>query len=266
VKQPFTRTLCGALLLALVPSAASAATAEWTYPNIAVGLAIPSEVDAPRDSEAPRYDRSVLIDAASAKLFMMEGGVVRDSMRVIVGKPNAATPTITSSVHYATLNPYWHVPTDLARTIIAPRVLAEGKSYLRDRGYQVVSSFSADARVLDSDNVDWRAVAAGRETVFVRQLPGPANSMGRMKFSLVTGEDIFLHDTPNKELFAKSERNLSNGCVRLEDAPRFARWLLGYDPDLKSAAPEQHMPLPGAVPIVITYLDPQAQVQLASVH
>lgn len=265
MKLPFKRALGGALLLALVPSITSAATPERSYPNIAVGLAIPSEVDAPRGGQAPRYDRSVLIDAASAQLFMMEGGVVRDSMRVIVGKPTAATPTITSSVHYATLNPYWHVPTDLARTIIAPRVLAEGASYLRKRGYEVVSNFSADARVLDSDSVDWRAVATGRETVFVRQLPGPANSMGQMKFSLVTGDGIFLHDTPSKELFAKTERNLSNGCIRLEDAPRLARWLLGRDPDLESAAPEQHVPLPSAVPIIIAYLGAQAQVQLASV-
>jgi L,D-transpeptidase YcbB len=266
VKQPFKRALCGALMLALVPTVTSAATTVRSHPNIAVGMAIPSNLDAPHASLISLYDRFVLIDAESAKLFMIEGGAVHDSMRVIVGKPTAATPTVTSSVHYATLNPYWHVPTDLARTIIAPRVLAEGKSYLRERGYEVVSSFSADAHVLDPDSVDWSAVRAGREKVFVRQRPGPANSMGQIKFRLITGDGIYLHDTPNRELFARSQRNLSNGCVRLEDAPRLARWLLGHDPDLKSAAPEQHVPLPGAVPIIITHLDPLAQVQLAAVR
>jgi L,D-transpeptidase YcbB len=258
------RALCAALLLPLVPSVASAAPTERASPSISAGLALPSEVEAHSASLAPLYDRFLLVDAASAKLYMIEGGAVRDSMRVIVGKPSAATPSITSSVHYATLNPYWHVPTDLARTIIAPRVLAEGKSYLRERGYEVVSGFSADARVLDSDSVDWSAVRAGREKVFVRQRPGPANSMGQIKFSLITGDGIYLHDTPNRELFDSSERNLSNGCVRLEDALRLARWLVGQDPDLVSASPEQHVPLPNSVPIIITYLDTQAQVQLAA--
>ncbi len=84
--------------------------------------------------------------------------------------------------------------------------------------------------------------------------------MGQIKFGLAQGNGIYLHDTPNKDLFAKAERNLSNGCIRLEDASRFARWLLGNDPTLASAAPEQHVALPGAVPITITYLDSRAEL------
>lgn len=218
------------------------------------------------DGQIPQRGRFVLVDAASARLYMIEEGRVRDSMRVIVGKPDAATPALRSSVHYATLNPYWNVPIDLAQRLIAPRVLAKGISYLRERGYEVVSTFSGDAQVLSPDTVDWNAVAEGRETVLVRQRPGPANSMGQIKFPLITGNGIFLHDTPQKELFAEAERSLSNGCVRLEDAPRFARWLFGNDPPLDAAAPEQHLALRDAVPITIAYLDSRAQMELAGLQ
>jgi murein L,D-transpeptidase YcbB/YkuD len=71
-----------------------------------------------------------------------------------------------------------------------------------------------------------------------------------------------LHDTPKKELFAQDKRDLSHGCVRLEDAPRLARWLLRKDPPAASA-PEQNLLLPRPVPIMISYLDPRSQTQLA---
>ena len=219
-------------------------------------------VDSHIGRQIPARGRYVLVDAASARLFMVEDGRVRDSMRVIVGKPTAATPPLTSMLNSATLNPYWNVPVDLAQTLIAPRVLKGGISYLTDRGYEVVSGFGAGARVLPPERVDWQAVAAGAATVHVRQRPGPANSMGQIKFGLAQTNGIYLHDTPNKELFAKEERNLSNGCIRLEDAPRFARWLLGTEPALGSAAPEQQLALPGAVPITITYLNTRTHAEL----
>src|SRR5207237_2260206 len=109
----------------------------------------------------PARGRSVLVDAASARLYMMEDGRVRDSMRVIVGKPETPTPALTSVIHYETLNPYWHVTADLAKTLIAPRVLQEGTSYLTTRGYEVVSAFGPNAQILSPDSVDWKAVAAG---------------------------------------------------------------------------------------------------------
>jgi murein L,D-transpeptidase YcbB/YkuD len=240
------------------------------YPPLGptMGTVSPAQryVDALADGEIPDRGRYVLVDAASARLFMMEDGRVRDSMRVIVGKPAAATPALKSMLHYATLNPYWNVPPDLAQTLVAPRVLKDGPSYLAERGYEVITTFGKNARLLSPDDIDWQAVADRRATVHVRQRPGPANSMGQMKFSLVHGDGIYLHDTPNKDLFAKANRNLSNGCVRLEDAPRFARWLLGGDAPLVSAAPEQHVALPGAVPITIAYLDARAQMQLAGLQ
>ena len=224
-------------------------------------MAIPADFGSP---VYPKRGRYLLVDAASARLFMVEDGQVVDSMRVIVGKPEAQTPTIASKIYYATLNPYWNVPADLARKIIAPRVLKDGVGYLRERGYQVLASFEDGAPEISPDEVDWEAVAAGRVKVKVRQLPGPGNSMGQVKFGFPNSHSIFLHDTPKKELFASDERAVSNGCVRLEDAPKLARWLLGQDPEMVAAGiPEQHVALPRAVPIYITYLDRQPAPELA---
>jgi murein L,D-transpeptidase YcbB/YkuD len=220
-------------------------------------------VDSLPNAQIPLTGRYVLVDAASARLYMMEDGRVRDSMKVIVGKPETPTPALRSVINYETLNPYWHVSGDLARTLIAARVLQDGNSYLTDRGYEIVSKWGPGAQLLSPDSVDWQAVAAGQAQVYVRQRPGPANSLGRFKFDLPDGDGIYLHDTPKKELFAQDQRNLSHGCVRLEDAPRLARWLLGNDPPAASA-PEQHLLLPKPVPITISYLDAGDQLRLAS--
>jgi murein L,D-transpeptidase YcbB/YkuD len=262
VKTVLKRALCAALPLCLYPAAAAAETP----PAIATGLAIPAAQLPSRTPPIPSTGRVALVDAATARLFMIENGAVVDSMRVIVGKRSSATPVLRSTIYYATLNPYWNVPVDLARTIIAPRVLKDGPSYLSEHGYQVVSKFGEGAEIIPASRVNWKAVAAGTEQVFVRQLPGPGNSMGQMKFGFANGGGIYLHDTPKKELFEAADRSLSNGCVRLEDAPRFARWLLGRDPAVESAAPEQYVPLPAGVPIIITYLDPMAATQIAALR
>ena len=219
-------------------------------------------VDLLPGAQIPLHGRYLLVDAASARLYMIEDARVQDSMKVIVGKPETPTPALKSVIHYETLNPYWHVTADLAKTLIAPRVLQEGEPYLTTRGYEVVSGWGPDARVLSPESVDWAAVAAGTVRVYVRQRPGPANSLGRFKFDLPNGDGIYLHDTPRKELFAQEERDLSHGCVRLEDAEKLARWLLGKDPPVASA-PEQNVLLPKPVPITISYLDPHSATQLA---
>ena len=261
--NPSIRAFCAMLLAA---AAIPAAAEEQNYPAISAGLAIPGGLAAVERAAIPANGRYVIVDAASARLFMVENDEIVDSMRVIVGKPEAATPVLRSTLYYATLNPYWNVPTNLGRTLIAPNVLKHGMSYLRDRGYEVVSAFTENPEILDPESVDWQAVADGETIVHVRQRPGPANSMGQMKFGFDNNDGIFLHDTPKKELFAEAQRNISNGCVRLEDAPRLARWLLGRDAAGTADAPEQHIALPRPVPIIITYFDGGALMDLAAVR
>ena len=207
---------------------------------------------------APFQSRYIIVDSGSARLWMIENGRIADSMKVIVGKPTTQTPMLASVIYYATLNPYWNVPPNLVQTLTAQRVLEQGLSYLKVRGYQVITKYGDEAEPINPASVNWRAVADGHETVAVRQLPGPANSMGHMKFGFANPADVYLHDTPEKNLFGESNRNLSNGCIRLEDAPRLGRWLLGREPTTNSDQPEQHLLLPQPVPIYLTYLTAHA--------
>lgn len=198
--------------------------------------------------------RYILIDAASARLWLYENGKVRDTMKVVVGKPSEPTPMLAGLMHYALVNPYWNIPPDLARKRVAPEVLSKGVGYLKKMRYELLSDWSEKAQVIDPRTIDWAAVAAGRKEVRIRQLPGKGNAMGKMKFMLPNDLGIYLHDTPDRELFAKADRHFSSGCVRLEDAPRLAKWLFGKPLATRSAAPEQRVDLPEPVPVYITYL------------
>ncbi|MBW0006622.1 MAG: L,D-transpeptidase family protein [Sphingomonas sp.] len=199
----------------------------------------------------------VIVNPPAARLYMYENGQVVDSMRVVAGRPDpiAQTPMMNAFIRFEALNPYWNSPPDITSRKLAPTILKEGRAYFTKRGYDVVDQFGENARVLDPMSVDWHAVAAGRVKVNLRQRPGPANSMGRMKFMFPNEQGIWLHDTPEKEKIEDAARLESNGCVRLEDAPRFARWLFnGRPPQTKGARPEQKVNLPQPVPLYITYL------------
>jgi murein L,D-transpeptidase YcbB/YkuD len=198
--------------------------------------------------------RYILVNAAQQRLYTYEDGKQADSMVVVVGKPKYPTPMMTAYVRFASLNPYWFVPPDLAAERIAPKVVKQGMKYLDDLGYQVLSDWTADAQIIDPKTVDWKAVAAGKAEVLMRQLPGPHNSMGRMKFMFPNEAGVYLHDNPERELFTEASRLYSGGCVRLEDAARLGRWLFGRDLDWESASTEEMVPLKNPVPVYITYL------------
>lgn len=202
----------------------------------------------------PGNGRFVVVDAGSAMLTMYENGQAMDRMKVVVGTPQTPTPMIASVIHWLALNPYWEVPPNLVQKTIAPGVLKGGEGYLKPRGYEVMSDWTDKATVIPSSKIDWKAVAANPGAIRVRQKPGLGNSLGRLKVSFPSGQDIFLHDTPSREKFALEDRHLSNGCIRLEDARRFARWLLRAEPTMKGDDPEQWVTLPQGVPIYLTYL------------
>jgi murein L,D-transpeptidase YcbB/YkuD len=201
--------------------------------------------------------RFVIVNPPAARLYMYENGQVVDSMRVVAGRPDpiAQTPMMNAFIRFVALNPYWNAPPDIAARKLAPNVLKQGRAYLNAKGYEIVDQFGDNAHVLNPMAVDWHGVVAGRVQVHMRQKPGPANSMGRMKFMFPNQQGIWLHDTPEKEKIEDAGRLESNGCVRLEDAPRFARWLFnGHAPRTQGARPEQKVDLPTLVPLYITYL------------
>jgi len=200
--------------------------------------------------------RYVIVNPAAQRLYMYENGQVVDQMRVVAGRPDpiAQTPMMSAYIRYAALNPYWNSPADITAKRLAPTILKEKRAYFKNRGYELLSDWSDHARVIDPMSIDWHAVAAGRVQARLRQKPGPANSMGKMKFMFPNPQGIWLHDTPEREKIEEAARLSSNGCVRLADAPRFGQWLYGYRLKPQGAKPEQKVPLPRPVPIYITYL------------
>ena len=204
----------------------------------------------------PAKGRAILVDVANAQLMMLKDGQVIDTMKVIVGKPDFPTPLLAGKIWYVTFNPYWHIPQDVAKRKVAPIVLKRGISYLKAARYQTVAAFGGDKEEpIDPAGVDWKAVAAGDAEVHIRQLSGPYNMMGKMKFGFDNDYGIFLHDTPHKDLFAKAKRNLSLGCVRVERPQALAEWLLGHEVPVPGDDSEQNVLIgKQGVPIYVSYL------------
>ncbi|MEO6256421.1 MAG: L,D-transpeptidase family protein [Sphingomicrobium sp.] len=200
--------------------------------------------------------RYVVVNPAAQRLYMYENGQVVDYMRVVAGRPDpiAQTPMMSAFIRYIALNPYWNSPPDITARRLAPKVVKGGRAYLNEKGYEVLSDWGDHPKVIDPMSINWKAVVAGQVQVRMRQKPGPANSMGRMKFMFPNKQGIWLHDTPEKEVLEEAARLQSNGCVRLEDAPRFARWLYGRNLKAQGARPEQKVPLASPVAVYITYL------------
>ncbi|HEU5068754.1 MAG TPA: L,D-transpeptidase family protein [Sphingomicrobium sp.] len=216
----------------------------------------------------PAKGRFVMVNTATQMLYMYQDGVPVGSMKVVVGdngqflkdRPDTRTPLITSMMYYVIHNPYWNSSDTLTRLNIAPRYAAEGDKYFKARGFKVMSDWSADAKVIPTSQVDWKGVRAGKVSIRIRQDPGPDNFMGQLKFPFANPQDIYLHDTDpgDRDLFALSQRTRSNGCIRLENAPLLAHWLIGHDP-LKTDQPEYAEQLAQPVPIFVTYLTAQPQ-------
>ena len=198
--------------------------------------------------------RYILVDAGAAKLYMYENGKVVDSMNVIVGDKDRQTPMMAAELRYIQLNPYWNVPPDLSRTIVAKAVLAQGLTYLTERNYEVFADYSDDGEQIDPSTVDWQGVFDGRVDVRLRRGPGPWNSMGDMKFMIPNDFGIYLHDIPEPEkpMFQSDDRWISNGCIRLQDAERLEKWVFGTSPKA-SGEPDERVDVPDPVPVYITY-------------
>ena len=207
----------------------------------------------------PAKGRFLLVDSGVSMLTLYQDGQPIDSMKIITGTEELPTPLIASYMYYITYNPYWHAPDHLVRKTIAPNYLSMGMKYLKSHGYNVIEDWSETPTIIDPGKIDWKAAAAGKIHLKIQQDPGPLNSMGILKFPFPNPEDIYLHDTPDHSKFKLANRNLSNGCVRVEDAKRLGTWLLGHEPVSPGSTPETRVQLPRPTPIYLTYITAQVR-------
>ncbi|HEX2804116.1 MAG TPA: L,D-transpeptidase family protein [Sphingomicrobium sp.] len=204
----------------------------------------------------PASDRYIIVNVASQRLYMYEGTRLADTMKVVVGQDRAErkTPMMAGYLRYASLNPYWNVPPDLVWDDVGKYVEEFGLGYLKSRGHQVLSDWGDNPSVVDPSTVDWDAVRAGTVQIRVRQLPGPQNFLGKVKYAFTNPFGVYLHDTPKKELLKEQTRLFSGGCIRLEDADRLGRWLFGKTLVAQSDEPDIEVALDKPVPVFVTYM------------
>jgi murein L,D-transpeptidase YcbB/YkuD len=169
-------------------------------------------------------------------------------MRVVVGTAvKTETPLFVGQMRYLEFNPYWNVPRSILDKEILPKI-ARNPGYLAQNAMETVPP---GASVAD--------LKAGRARV--RQRPGPKNALGAVKFALPNPMDIYLHSTPAQEVFARSRRDLSHGCIRVEHPAALAQFVLGqqakWNADTIQEAlqpgPTRHVELPRPIPVVIFY-------------
>lgn len=198
--------------------------------------------------------RHIVVDTGSAMVLMYDNDKLVGSMRAAVGAKDTQTPMMAALIRYANVNPYWNIPTSLQIKLIAPRILEQGLKYLTDRRDEVFANENEDSALIDPATIDWQAVKDGKLTLRMRQGPGGGNSMGKIKFMMPNKFGIYLHDTPDKTVFNRDERWISNGCVRLQDASRLAAWLFGSMPEGRNPDVEERVELREPVPVFVTYL------------
>ena len=197
--------------------------------------------------------RHVLVDAASATLWMYEDGKPVDSMRVVVGKPELQTPMMAGFIRYAVLNPYWNIPDDLVRNNIAANVLDKGVGYLQERRLPGARRLAPDAELVDPATVDWQAVHEGRSQVHVRQLPAAQlHGQGQVRVPQRPGHLPPRHarQAAAAARRAPAELGLRAARGRGQAAPLAdGRGAAG-----PACARPKVVPLPELVPVYITYL------------
>jgi L,D-transpeptidase YcbB len=181
------------------------------------------------------------------------------TMNVVVGKAYGHdTPVFSDTMEYVVFRPYWSVPYSIARAEFIPHIVRD-PDYLAKKGFEVVDSRqelvtrgTVTSEVLEQLRAD---------KLFIRQTPGPKNSLGLAKFIFPNSYNIYFHDTPEQVFFAKSRRDFSHGCIRLEKPADLAVWVLRDNPGWNmervraamNGAPNQQVNLAHPIPVLIVY-------------
>jgi len=167
----------------------------------------------------------IMVNIPAYSLVYYQNGSEVLASRVIVGRPDRKTPMMSSALNNVVVNPPWNVPPTLARKDILPK-LWDDPGYLERHGYTVMRGWNSNQSI-DPYQVDWSTITPSNLPFRFQQAPGERNSLGRYKFNMPSSDAIYLHDTPNHNLFQKDTRALSSGCVRVNKASELANMLLG---------------------------------------
>ncbi len=204
-----------------------------------------------------RHDPMVVVNIAGFNAMFYRDGEFAWTTRTMVGKHYRRTPVFRGDIAYMEFNPTWTIPPGILRNDTLPAIKRD-PGYLAKKNIEVIDN---QGRVVDPATVDWSRYSRSVPYT-LRQTPGPHNALGTVKFIFPNEHFVFLHDTPDRELFDRAERAFSSGCIRVEDPLRLAELLLD-DPqnhsrqDLQAVVDSrktQRIHLEPKVPVLIVYL------------
>tara|TARA_R110002049_G_scaffold222206_9_gene393817 strand:+ start:4546 stop:6135 length:1590 start_codon:yes stop_codon:yes gene_type:complete len=176
-------------------------------------------------------DTAVVVDIAGFEVSFFRSGKRLLRSRAQVGRPYRSTPTFRDRITYIEFNPTWTVPPTILKKDTLPAIKRD-PAYLQNKNMQVLTR---DGTVVDPATVDWQLYPQRGFPYILRQQPGPNNSLGRLKVMFPNEHMVYLHDTPSRDLFSRSERTFSSGCIRVEEIMELAELLLD-DPEWDQAA------------------------------
>jgi len=207
----------------------------------------------PRSYPATR----IMVNVPAASLVLYRDNVPVLASKVVVGATDHPTPVLSARVVSVLFNPPWNVPTSIIRKEMQPELI-------RDPNYFVEHHYVILGRAEGADpygrDLNWRRTDIPGRGWRVQQEPGSWNALGGLKLELPNPEDIYLHDTPARGLFAKANRAASHGCIRVEQARMLASTLLGADwppnaiDDAIATGETKRVYLKQSVPVFIIYL------------
>lgn len=204
--------------------------------------------------------RYILINIPGFELRVMEGDRQIMEARVVVGKSVQPTPVFTGSMSYLVLNPYWNIPRSIAVEEMLPQ-LRDDPYALAEQNIRIFDLRNGGQEI-DPGEVDWQKINENNFPFRLRQDPGSNNALGRIKFMFPNRHSVYLHDTPARHLFNRTQRTFSHGCIRLSRPFELAEYLLQDNPRwtgdaLISAArgeQERTVRLSEKIPVHILYL------------
>jgi murein L,D-transpeptidase YcbB/YkuD len=204
-------------------------------------------------------ERYILVNIPGFELTVIERGRAVLGMRAILGALEQPTPSFAAQLRALVINPYWNVPARIAREELLPLQRRDPR-YFAAHGFKVLDLRSGEE--VDPARIDWTHVDTESFAFRLRQEPGPKNSLGRLSFVLPNPFEIFLHDTPEKALFARATRTFSHGCIRIEHPVALAQYVLrgldGWDEarlrgEIDSRQ-QTTLNLPEPIPVYVLYL------------
>jgi murein L,D-transpeptidase YcbB/YkuD len=177
--------------------------------------------------ERARVLQDILPTAVVVDIAGFEVSYFRDGQRLLrsraqVGRPYRSTPVFRDSIRYVEFNPTWTVPPSILKQDVLPAIKRD-PTYLSSRNMQVLTQAGA---VVDPKSVNWQDYPRRPFPYMLRQQPGPNNALGRVKVMFPNEHMVYLHDTPSRDLFNRSERTFSSGCIRVEKIEQLVELLL----------------------------------------